>query len=274
MSAPLLRWAGSKRQVLKVLAANVPAQFRRYIEPFAGSACLFFHLRPSAATLGDINPELVGAYRTIQLCPQDVFAELATLDRTEEAYYRARAVDPASLEPVPRAARFVFLNRLCFNGLYRTNMAGKFNVPYGGLKSGRLPDLPAFMEASAALCRTDLVAGDFSLALRRAREGDFVYLDPPYRTTTKRTFREYDAADFSPGDLDRIRRWLRRLDQRGATFLLSYLNSEEGSALARGYYSTVLRVRRNISGFVGSRGQTNEVLISNRPITVPECRLN
>jgi len=268
MSKPLLRWAGSKRQMLPILSSAAPDSFHRYLEPFAGSACLFFHLNPKESILGDINAPLIETYRTVRRWPNAVANRLSAMERSAENYYQFRAANPKTISPSARAARFIYLNRLCFNGLYRTNADGCFNVPYGGAKSGALPSSTVLADASQALTRCRLICGDFSNVLRCTGEGDFVYMDPPYRTAARRTFREYDALDFSAADLERLKMWLELLDKRGATFLVSYAESEEGHMLASGYHSTIVEVTRNISGFIGSRGRCNELLISNRALTL------
>lgn len=266
MEATILRWAGSKRQLVELLSAHVPKTYNRYVEPFAGSACLFFQIRPQAAVLGDINRRLIDTYRAVRWAPHQVAKGLQECSLTEEAYYAERAMLSEKAPLVEHAVRFIYLNRLCFNGLYRTNAAGAFNVPYGGQKCKGMPSSAILTAARNALRGTHLVAGDFSRTLRHVCEGDFVYLDPPYRTSGRRTFREYDAGDFSAQDLARLRRWLHRLDFLGATFLVSYADCPDAVSLAEGYYKREVSVRRNISGFLGSRGKVTEVLISNRPL--------
>src|SRR5882762_1649630 len=126
----LLRWAGSKRQIVTALAKYWPGRTSRYIEPFAGSACLFFYLEPAAAILGDLNGELIRTLRAVQRYPVKISDSLKRLPKGKIAYYKLRAVDPKSLGEIEAAARFLYLNGRCFNGLYRTNSAGMFNVPY------------------------------------------------------------------------------------------------------------------------------------------------
>lgn len=157
----------------------------------------------------------------------------------------------------------MYLNRYCFNGIYRTNAAGEFNVPYGGRRSGQPPTLDEFVEAAQLLRRARLVAKDFSKVLEMVEPGDFVYLDPPYRVSTRRVFREYDRATFSETDLTRLREWLIRLDRMGVPFVVSYAESPEAKVLAKGFYSRRVRVRRNIAGFTSSRRLASELVVSN-----------
>ena len=139
---PFLRWAGSKRQLLPRLRPLIEASPGRYIEPFMGSASLFFSLNKQHGVLSDLNEELVDTFLTVRAQPRLVARALAKLTNSESAFYRVRERDPKDLSPTARAARFIYLNRFCFNGLYRTNAKGRFNVPYGRPKNDNRPDLP------------------------------------------------------------------------------------------------------------------------------------
>ena len=172
--------------------------------------------------------------------------------------------ETADLEDsVARAARFVYLNRLCFNGLYRTNRDGHFNVPYGARGAGRLPDAAVLEAVSRCLRGVTLVAKDFSEVLGMASQGDLVYMDPPYRVASRRVFREYQAGEFSSADLNRLRSWLEKLDNQASTSSVSYADSKEGRSLGEGFNSRRVRVRRNIAGFAKHRRFAYELMISN-----------
>jgi DNA adenine methylase len=237
--------------------------YERYVEPFAGSACLFFYLAPRRALLGDINGRLIETLSLVKTDPGAVTAALRGLRRGKATYYRLRSIAPELLAPAQRAARFIYLNRFCFNGLYRTNRSGAFNVPYGGKRTGRLPSAEIVARCSSALRRAELRAADFEAVLGRVRPGDFVYLDPPFSVRAKRVFNEYDASIFGPEDVARLRSWLERLDAKGVAFLASYVASGEARYLARGFRTSTVTVRRSIAGFTGSRVLTQELLISN-----------
>jgi DNA adenine methylase len=260
---PLLRWAGSKRKLLPLLSTYWDGGFRRYVEPFAGSACLFFHLRPRRAVIGDINLELIATYRTVKSRPHDVVVALQSLARGPEQYYRLRAMDATGTAASVRAARFIYLNRFCFNGLYRTNKRGQFNVPYGGSGTGQLPNEARLAEVSQALASASLVSGDFSKVLGMCRPGDFVYMDPPFRVAKDRVFNEYDASAFGSDDIVRLREWMLRLESAAVRFVVSYAACEEADYLRHGFWTRVVNVRRNIAGFTGARALSREVLISN-----------
>lgn len=260
---PFLRWAGSKRQLIAELSRYWPSGNTRYIEPFAGSACLFFHLAPEQAVLGDLNADLMNTYRNIRCDVERVIECLRRLPIGKDAYYLIRAITPQSLTGPEQAARFIYLNRYCFNGLYRTNRSGGFNVPYGDPKGSHHIDEDRLRVASRLFRDTQFVCGDFEETLQYALPGDFVYLDPPYTVSHRRGFTEYQATGFTTHDLGRLRRALTSLDGRGIAFLVSYAESPEAELLKQGWHWTHVQTRRNIAGFSGSRGTASEVLVSN-----------
>jgi DNA adenine methylase len=259
---PFLRWAGSKRLLLHELAAYWRPEYRRYIEPFAGSARLFFHLCPKKAVLGDINEDLMHTYEQLKKDPAPILSFLDRWPADPTTYYKVRAIEPCGLGAVGRAARFIYLNRYCFNGLYRTNLEGKFNVPFGGGKTGRIPDTTALRTCASVLTGAVLVPGDFQRVVARAAKGDFVYMDPPFSTASRRVFTEYDKSGFCPSDIKRLRAAVCSLANRGVSFLVSYVESPEAEYLAKGFDTKTVRVKRSIAGFTGAREHSPEVLIS------------
>ncbi len=258
-----LRWAGSKKQLLPVLKKFWRHDHARYIEPFAGSACLFFELQPENSILGDINVELIQAYEQIKSNIADVLILLDKTSKNKDEYYRLRALQPELLSPPERATRFIYLNRYCFNGLYRTNLGGKFNVPYGGEKSGNLPSPELLMGCHIALQNTTLISGDFENILDFAKSGDFVYMDPPYSVASCRIFNEYTPAPFCKEDITRLRGWMDRLTELGVEFLVSYADCQESKDLRIDYEYQMVSTRRHIAGFVSKRKEIGEVMISN-----------
>lgn len=262
--APFLRWAGSKRRLLPILKTFWTEKHKRYLEPFAGSACLFFSLKPPKAILGDLNPELIATYLEVKYRVRAVLDELAEIPlANRKEYLRLRSADSGELSPSKRAARFIYLNRFCFNGIYRTNLQGKFNVPYSGDRCGTFPGPEIFHDCSRRLRNTRFVWGDFELVLRQARRGDLVYMDPPFAVRARRVFREYDPSTFTHGDIKRLRSWMERLNAARINFVVSYAESDEADLLRRNFAYQVVSVRRNIAGFASFRTMTNEVLISN-----------
>jgi DNA adenine methylase len=261
---PFLRWAGSKRKLIPTLRGKLPQHFDRYYEPFAGSACLFFALPTGQrAVLGDINEELINAYQQIQCNVENVIALLRRLRRTKTQYYCLRSRDPGRLDQASRAARFIFLNRLSFNGIYRTNKAGAFNVPYGGHKCGPLPTPEELRTCATHLRTTELRCLSFERTLRDCKQGDFVYLDPPYRIKARRVFNEYSHHLFDDDQLDLLRTTMLDMDRKGVNFLVSYGLSKEALFLAKGFETSHATVQRHIAGFASKRKRARELLISN-----------
>lgn len=195
---PIFRWAGSKRKVLPVLASYWRPSFRRYVEPFAGSAALFFRLQPEKALLGDINEGLIEAYEVIRDRPDDVHEAVSRVRRGKASYYRVRAQNPRRMSAFGRTVRFVYLNRYCFNGIFRTNTDGHFNVPYAHIKPGIIPPIEDFRKCAALLQRASLRCGDFGAVVSSVRAGDFVYLDPPYAVESRRVLQRHPVQPLVP----------------------------------------------------------------------------
>ncbi len=261
--ASFLRWAGSKRLLLPKLRQFAPRRFKRYIEPFVGSACLFFDLQPQQAILGDLNAELVCALIAVQRDPYLVIEGLRRLPVGEKAYYAVRALDPASLPEASVAARFIYLNHYCFNGIYRTNGSGKFNVPYGPPKSGLPIDEAGLVRASRLLRRALIVHEDFAGTLVHAERGDFAYLDPPFAVCGRRIFSQYGPQSFSSVDLPRLMKTLEDLDERGVNFVVSYADSMEARKWLSQWKTQRVQTRRNIAGFAGDRRRSYELVVTN-----------
>ena len=262
--SPFLRWAGSKRRLLPILQTFWTQKHKRYVEPFAGSACLFFAIKPPKAILGDLNPELIVTYIEVKYRIADVLKELKVLrPEDKEEYLRLREIDITTMTPPARAARFIYLNRFCFNGIYRTNLAGKFNVPYSGVRCGSVPNDDVFEKCSSRLRNARFVNGDFEHVLKHAEKGDLVYMDPPYAVRARRVFRQYDPSTFTHEDIVRLRSWMERLNAKGINFVVSYAESDEADVLKKNFSYETVAVRRHIAGFAAHRAMTNELLISN-----------
>lgn len=260
---PFLRWAGSKVQLLPAIKQHWRPHYRRYVEPFCGSACLFFSIQPQAALLSDLNDELICTLSQVQVSADVIVECLRRMRPDEKTYYQVRAIDPSSLSPNERAARFIYLNTLCFNGLYRTNRLGQFNVPYGS-RTRKNPFDPVVLREAARLLRTAVLENsDFEAVVDQTREGDFLYLDPPYATGSRRIFSEYGKDVFSEADLARLIDSVHRAVDRGVNFVLSYADVPEIHALRRRWPSFEVTARRNIAGFAGARRKVNEVLVTN-----------
>jgi DNA adenine methylase len=267
MKRPLLRWAGSKRAQLPEIEKFWPDGFDRYLEPFCGSCAALIHCQPGTALMNDINAELINFWTVIKASAQEVYARVSKLQNDSEVYYGLRAIDPASLDSIGRAVRFWYLNRYSFNGLYRTNRKGQYNVPYGGKRCGSVPSEDDFSSQSSTLGSVDFTNLDFEeFVLSNAQSGDFFYLDPPYAIKGSRVSGEYDQRAFKSGDVERLIRSLGYIDRIGAKYLLSYADDEDlarrlGNNL-RGRYD----VRRRIAGFRDSRVTSQELVFSNYEI--------
>lgn len=186
--------------------------------------------------------------------------------RDLSTYRRWRKLKPKSLDRETRVLRFLYLNRNCFNGIYRTNVDGGFNVPMGK-RPGAYFSKDDLINCSKLLQRATLVAGDFTKTLERVKAGDFVYLDPPYAVTSRRIFREYGKKTFDTSDIPRFAECLEGIVHQSADFLVSYADCREARSLARQWNSIRLPIRRHVAGFAGDRKNAYEWLISNRPIT-------
>lgn len=259
-----LRWAGSKRQHVPFLRQFWSyTDYNRYVEPFAGSAALFFAITPRRALLGDLNENLIKTFRAIQRDPQAVYRALSKFRKDRASYYRVRAMSEDDLEAATLAGRFVYLNRFCFNGLYRTNAQGEFNVPYGAPKNNNVPDLSQLEACAKILTGARILNSDFRRTLSMVAAGDFVYLDPPYAISNRRVFVEYGKSPFSTSDLSDLAWWLEEIDRRGATFILSYADSHEARTLFKEWRTRRFSVRRNVAGFSGARRNHYELFYSN-----------
>lgn len=263
-STPLIRWAGSKRQLVPLLSSCWPGDNYRYIEPFMGSACLFFAISPRKAILSDSNIELTNTFDQIRKHPERIYQALKRIPRDSESYYILRAKEVGSLNRFDRATRFLFLNRFCFNGLYRTNLKGQFNVPFSGSKTGDFPSWENFSSAAYMLRNVDLKCGDFStIVSNEVKANDFVYLDPPYAVKNSKIFNQYGPQTFGLKDLERLKEVLHKIDSANARFLLSYANCKEAQEMFKEWPMVKVEVQRNIAGFAKHRRRESEILISN-----------
>ena len=260
---PLLRWAGSKRQHLSTLRGLVPNFNGRYIEPFAGSACLYWDLAPSKARISDLNEDLINCYKQVRDTPHAIYATYSLLENNSDTYYSVREKYHSETDQDIRSAYFLYLNRYCFNGLYRISKKGKFNVPYGGSRTGSLPSLERLLQYSAKLQDVELLSLDFADCLSDVTEGDFVYLDPPFYAADVRVFREYNATPFEVKDLERFEKALMTVDAAGAVFVASYLDTPEISEIASRWRGEKLSILRRMSGFQAGRKRTDEIVFTN-----------
>lgn len=261
---PLVRWAGSKRQVVPMLRELVPEAYQRYVEPFAGSMCLCLALQPKHAAINDLNSQLVDCYKVVRRQPVKVHELAASLPSDKETYYRVRAQDVSNLNGIERAARFLYLNRNCFNGVYRTDKLGRFNVPIGR-RTGALPSVECFEEFAKAVAGFSFTSGDFEAFCHKCRDGDFVYLDPPYTSSARKTTGEYGPNAFDGTDAPRLFKVLEEMDSKGVKFLLSYKSdvSLREHCEIRGWRVKEYEAKRHMAGFARYREFATELAVMN-----------
>jgi DNA adenine methylase len=251
----------------------VPPKFSRYFEPFLGGGALFFDRLPEKGVLSDINAEIVGCYVAVRDQVDKLIRALKVHRYEVDHYYAVRDTDPATLAPVERAARTIFLNKTGFNGLYRVNRSGKFNVPFGRYARPVICDEKNLRACSAALAKVELVVADFEGAAARARAGDFVYFDPPYVPLSRTaTFTAYAPGGFGPEHQKRLASLFARLAERRVHVLLSNSDVPEIRRLYAAYRIATVKASRTINSNATRRGPVSEVLVTatharRRPVT-------
>lgn len=262
-----MKWAGGKRQLLKILIDNCPVTFGTYFEPFVGGGALFLAIQSHRAVISDINEELINAYRIIKTDPERLIHSLCQRHNDAQDFYRVRAQDPLTLPPLTRASRFIYLNKTCYNGLYRENGRGQFNTPYGKYASPNIVDAPNIRSISAYLNAwdIDILVGPYELAARNAVKGDFLYFDPPYfPLTATASFTKYHKDDFDRLDQEELASLFSELDDRGCKVMLSNSNTDFIRRLYRDYRIVEVEATRAINCKASGRGRAaNELLIKN-----------
>ena len=271
---PFLKWAGGKRQLLPALRPLIPplSKIKRYYEPFIGGGAVFLDVQPQTATINDYNAELINCYTIIRDHPDDLLLEAAKHPNTSEHFYNVREMDRspkyALLTPIERAARLIYLNKTCFNGLFRVNSQGQFNVPFGDYKNPAIAD-PAIIRAlSRYLTKANItfLVGDFADAVQDAQKGDFVYFDPPYDPITDpASFTGYTLDGFNRDAQRRLRELCDTLTARSVKFVLSNSDTPFIRELYDDERYTIqdVQARRAISSVGTGRGKIGEVFVLN-----------
>jgi len=272
---PFLKWVGGKRQLLDKICPLIPADYQRYIEPFAGGGAVFFSLSEQLqsanipAWLNDINPELINAYCVVRDAPQELLEDLKTHIYEREYFLAIRGLDRtpdglASLSPLKRASRFIYLNRTAFNGLYRVNARGQFNVPFGRYKNPLIADTKTILACSAALQNVQLGNASFTDILGLAGAGDFVYLDPPYIPLNDTSyFTSYSHDGFGLAEQQRLAGMIAEMAARGARFIASNAYVPELKELYDGFKIIEVKATRAINADKNGRQAISEALITN-----------
>ena len=256
----LVRWAGSKYFVAGQIETQLDFS-RTYIEPFAGSAIVFFRNSPKKAYLNDINPHLIDLYRDVSRNPIGVWREYSKIDISSDSYYEKRKYFNGSTHSLKRSATFLYLNHFCFNGIYRTNSKGEFNTPYGGEKTRNKMSKSDFIDISGRISNVDFYKLDFEQFLIKINPKDSnIYVDPPYFTNESRVFREYSSQTFSIRDLDRLTDICYSLKKRGNRVVVSYKDCGEFWERFAGSEIRRIDVVRNVGGFKSRRAIQTEIL--------------
>ena len=263
---PILKWAGGKTQMLGDLLPKVPKSYGRYIEPFFGGGAMFFALQPENAIIADSNPELINMYRQVAENGDEVISCLKKYENTSEMFYAVREQDWMCLPKAEAAARTIFLNRTCFNGLYRVNKQGKFNVPYGKYANPRICDEEGLKAASEALKKAEILCGDYLLVLDHyAQAGDFVFLDPPYLPISEYAdFKRYTKEQFYEEDHVELAKMIMRLQERGCHVVLTNSNHPLVHELYAPFTIDVIQTKRHIS-CNGSTRKGEDVIVTIPP---------
>jgi DNA adenine methylase len=267
-----LKWAGGKLQLIEQFENIFPHNFRNYYEPFIGSGAVFFYvkskLKPNKVILSDTNEELINCFVVVRDKPSELVESLLNHRKkhSKEYYYAVRSVESDRLDNVNRAARLIYLNKTCFNGLYRVNSKGQFNVPFGDHKNPSIFDQNILLKASQLLQDVHLQAMTFEKVLDFAGKDDFVYFDPPYIPVSKTSsFTRYSKTDFSAKEQKRLSEIFRLLDSRGCFIMLSNSDHALTRELYRDYEknAVIVRAKRMINSVGSKRGAINEVVVTN-----------
>ena len=283
LTLPLfLKWAGGKLQLIEQFENLFPHNFRNYYEPFIGSGAVFFYvkskLKPNKVLLSDTNEELINCFLMVRDKPSELVELLLNYRKkhSKEYYYTVRSIESNRLDSVNRAARLIYLNKTCFNGLYRVNSKGQFNVPFGDYESPSIFDKNILFQASQLLQGVHLQVMTFEKVLDFAGKDDFVYFDPPYIPLSKTSsFTRYSKSDFSMMEQKRLSEVFRILDSRGCFVMLS--NSDH--ALTRELYrhyeknTVIVRAKRMINSVGSKRGAINEVVVTNYSVAKVETSI-
>ena len=265
---PIVKWVGGKRQLMFELLKNMPKSYNRYFEPFIGGGALFFELQPQNGYISDMNEELINLYSVVR---DDVYNLIDDLNKhkvSKEYFLKIRNLDRTEkynkLSDIQKASRFIYLNRTCFNGLYRVNSQGQFNVPFGNYKNPKIVDAENLINCSKLLKNTEICCADFSGILNKVQKGDFVYFDPPYVPLNETSsFTSYTKDGFDIDMQFKLRDVCDELDNKGVMFMLSNSDTKLVNELYSNYEIKKVFASRAINANGNGRGKITEVLVRN-----------
>lgn len=272
---PFLKWAGGKRQLLPTIAKFIPTEYTEYYEPFVGAGAVLFSLQPLKSTINDTNSELINCYRVIKEHPEELLAQTQQHqeNNSKEYYYNLREQDRQenfkSRSSVARAARIIYLNKTCFNGLFRVNSKGQFNVPYGRYKNPTIAEPSVIRAISSYLnqAQISILNGDFELAVAEAKKGAFIYFDPPYHPLSPTSsFTGYSTKGFGEAEQVRLKQLCDRLTTKGCQVLVSNSAAPFIRDLYRDPRYEIVEVKagRAINSVSSQRGKIKELVIFNK----------
>jgi DNA adenine methylase len=270
--APFLKWVGGKRQIMSEVVEHLPNNINKYkyIEPFIGGGAVLFHLQPKKAIVNDFNAELVNVYKAITNNLEDLIVDLQKHKNESDYFYKIRSVDRTvefnNLTEVERASRIIYLNKTCYNGLYRVNSSGEFNSPFGKYKNPNIVNEPTLRAVNHYLNTNDVQIenADYEEILQKADKNSFVYLDPPYYPVSESSnFTGYVQGGWNVDDHARLREVCDKLDKKGIKFLQSNSSADFIKDEYKDYNIHIIKANRSINSDGEKRGEVEEVLIRN-----------
>lgn len=268
--SPFLKWAGGKRQLLPEIRKYIPKKYNTYYEPFVGAGAVLFDLQPNKVVINDINSELINTYKVIQNNIDDLIVELRKHKNDPDHFYKIRDLDRSEdfekLTSIEKSSRLIYLNKTCFNGLFRVNSQGQFNVPFGKYKNPQIVNEAVLRAVHNYLntANVTILNEDFEKALSKAKKGDFIYIDPPYDPLSNTSsFTGYNLDGFNRDDQERLRDVFEELDKRGCKVLLSNSATDFIKDLYKDYHIEIVSASRNINSIASKRGKIDEVLVMN-----------
>ncbi len=275
---PFLKWAGGKSRIANAIAKVFPERFERYFEPFLGSGAVYFKIAPQHGFLNDLNPFLIGAYEAIKEFPEElmillnhleeVYNGLANLDEKNVFYYQIRDDYNGIPEPnLRKSANFIFLNKAGWNGMYRENADGDFNIPFGRHERIKLYDYDNIMTISRNIQDMHFTSGDYKESLKNAKSGDLIYLDPPYFPTSKTaSFTAYQKEGFGDREQEELFKVAEELSSKGCYIVISNSDTEKSHKLYGAnsdFHIRPMPIMRTIGSKISSRKVVNEILVTN-----------
>lgn len=268
-----VKWAGGKKQLLAQFKPFFPKEIKRYFEPFVGGGAVAFYLLKTHPEiekiyLSDINEELITTYYVIKNNPKELITLLKEYKKkhNKEFYYKIRSQNIKTLNKIQIATRFIYLNKTCFNGLYRVNSKGEFNVPIGSYKNPLICPEENLKEISKLLQKDDTKVRQFYEVLKDAKKGDFIYFDPPYYPLNKTSFTKYTKDKFLDEEQKHLAEIFKELDKRGCKIMLSNNDSPFIKELYKEFYINIVKATRMINCDATKRGKINEIVITNYPV--------